>query len=266
MNFACMHAFLALYFRLGLRGFHFLNRWLNHGGPLQVRCSYGTEFLLRPGSYIDDFVISEGYYESEIIEAIKALDWQKFRFWDIGSNIGLHAITVAALFPDAEVIAFEPLPDAYARLLEHQALNGVSITDCNFALMDRAGSQAIFTDSSGFSGQSCLIEANAPTGSVSFKVDCQTAASMVERFGCPHIVKIDVEGAELNVLQGFKEQLQNPDLQVILFEEHADLLDAREQNPVFQLLSSVGFSIAQLQRRERTVHALENFIATRFSL
>ena len=44
---------------------------------------------------------------------------------DVGAHIGLTAITVAELRPDCRVVAFEPLPQAHARLRQNISTNGI---------------------------------------------------------------------------------------------------------------------------------------------
>jgi amino acid adenylation domain-containing protein/FkbM family methyltransferase len=66
------------------------------------------------------------------------------RVFDVGANVGLFALFVAETVPDAEVYAFEPIPQVYQVLRLNLELSGVRATPYNIGLSDRAGS-ATFT-------------------------------------------------------------------------------------------------------------------------
>lgn len=51
-------------------------------------------------------------------------------FIGVGSNIGIYAVTIAQAFPDAEIIAFEPLPTNFLGLKEIVKRNGA--VNCRF--------------------------------------------------------------------------------------------------------------------------------------
>lgn len=75
----------------------------------------------------------------------------------------------------------------------------------------------------------------------------------------PNLIKLDVEGNELAVLQGLGSKISQSDLRAIVFEDGKDL-----DSPVKVFLRQSGFAISKpLQRQQSTSHNLENYIATR---
>jgi hypothetical protein len=126
--------------------------------------------------------------------------------------------------------------------------------------------QLFHTDTSGSEGRSSLF-ANAEHLSESFPVQCRRADSMVkaEELPFPTCVKIDVEGAELAVLQGFGEMLADRRLRVIIFEAD-ETLQQQDESELVSLLNSAGFQLQKLERREQTAHVLANFAAIRIDL
>src|SRR5664279_4940460 len=58
---------------------------------------YGSVFRLRPHDYIDNIVLREGYYESEVLDAMLKTVPANGVLWDVGANFGLHSITLKKL-------------------------------------------------------------------------------------------------------------------------------------------------------------------------
>ena len=100
---------------------------LNGHATLRCRTRYGSVFELEPFSYIDSFIITHGYYEAEVLEALLPWLGEGRPLWDIGANFGLHGITAKRLVPAAEVCCFEPAAPVLARLLRHRALNRADV-------------------------------------------------------------------------------------------------------------------------------------------
>jgi hypothetical protein len=139
--------FLSRWRRRGWRGFHALSARLpssRHNDGLVFETSHGSRFLLNPRAYIDDVILREGYYESEVFEALRPLLRAGEVLWDIGANFGLHAVTAARFAPDVQVVAFEPNPAEHARLLRHRAWNAPAMLTCSLALSDKAGLLPLF--------------------------------------------------------------------------------------------------------------------------
>lgn len=114
--------------RRQMRGGTFLRKLL--GGVRTTRSvtattRFGSVFRLRPTDYIDSHVLREGYYETEVLEALRSDLPLGSVVWDVGANFGLHAVTLKVMRPDVRVICFEPWPDSAARILDHARLNSV---------------------------------------------------------------------------------------------------------------------------------------------
>ena len=102
---------LALFRRRGWRGYPKLLHWLKPPGArreLLTVTRYGSRFYLRPRDGVDTHVLLEGFYESEVLEAVRPVLGPGAVLWVVGANFGLHAITAKFLHPHATVVAFEP--------------------------------------------------------------------------------------------------------------------------------------------------------------
>jgi len=260
--------FLTRFRRQRWRGFNRIHAWLQPGhgrSGLQVRTRYGSQFFLRPGDGVDRHVIEEGFYESEVLEAVRPSLTPGAVLWVVGANFGLHAVTAKCLAPEVTVVAFEPSPPMGARLLENCALNGIEVNLQAYALADAEGVQPFFANASGNPGMSTLHPCPGFAYEQRFAVATATAAVVIERGWAPppDALILDAEGAETEVLRGFGAHLASPRLRRVVFEAPNDFLASRDPAELDARLRAAGLTWQILERRERTAHALSNFVARR---
>lgn len=213
--------------------------------------------MLSPGEYIDHFVLREGYYEEEVLNALMENLKEGDVFWDIGANIGLHGLSVAKLRPDVRVFAFEPNP-AMAQLIRSAAQkNDVSVEVQEIAL-DQQNGEASFFMHRGNAGRSSLHNWESDPSLEQIRVRTARGASLVAEniVPPPNVLKLDVEGNEHFTLLGMVELLESPELHTVVFE------DAKTAaTPSKSLLQEMGFCITGLVRMENTHHNLDNYVA-----
>ena len=231
-----------------------------HGDALIYRTPYGSSFLLDPLFYIDGLVVRQGFYESEVLEALHTRLRPGYVLWDIGTNFGLHAVTLARLVPEAKVFAFEPNPAEHARLLRHRAWNAPHLTTSSLALSDSTGILPLHLGPEGNSGMTTLAPWSQGRYSGTVLVATASGDDLIARgtLPAPHLIKLDVEGHESAVLRGLAHTLASPHCELVVFE---DSMDA--DTPAKTILRAAGFLLAPLVRREQSAHALANFAATK---
>jgi FkbM family methyltransferase len=257
---------LTLYYRQGWRGFSRL--WgilksMGHNPCLQASNKYGVRFYMNPNNYIDSHVLRSGYYESEVLEAILPFLDTGSVFWDIGANFGLHAITAKFLKPQSKVICIEPSPLMLAQLYANCRLNALEIEMVNVALSDSPRFQTLHLVE-GNPGMSTLKPWEKAQYNSKVTCWCDSGDNLVltHLLPQPRVIKIDVEGSELEVLIGLKNILMNSALKAVIFEENVQFL-SQENNKIYEILVKAGFEIKCLNRQEKTQHNLGNFIAIR---
>ena len=257
---------LTSYFRKGWRGsfrlWHLLKRQ-ELKSFVKVRNRYGTKLLLSPLEYIDSFILSSGYYESEVLEALLPFLGHGAVFWDIGANFGLHGLTAKHLKPDTRVICIEPSPVMIARLQTNARLNNVSVEIINAALADSRGFRYLHLalGNAGMTTLKPLENASYPDKVLCW---CDTGDNLVEcnTLPVPTVIKLDVEGSELDVLRGLQNVLSETRLQAVVLEADPKFV-SESDSEVYKILTAAGFKMKVLTRNERTEHHLENFIAVR---
>ena len=165
------------------------------------------------------------------------------RILDCGSNIGVSVLYFKHQWPNARIEAFEPDPNCFAalkRTVEDNELKSVQIH--NVAVAGDAGVMQFFTDSTRpGSLRGSISQTRAREGS-SISVPAVTLSS----FLCDEpadLLKLDVEGAELDVVSELsaKGALQSIDQAVI--EYHHNLFaDKTRLSRFLALLENAGYS------------------------
>ncbi len=126
-------------------------------------------------------------------------------FLDIGANVGAYALFVAGFSgPGARILAVEPQPDVFERLIYNIAQNPfhtVKAVAC--AVADKAGELTLFIDPRN-RGESSLKIVGTNEGA-RIRVPAVTLLDLVRGEGIERIdaIKLDVEGAEDLILEPF---------------------------------------------------------------
>jgi len=233
---------------------------------LRVKTRFGSQFFLTPWDSVDSHVIAEGFYESEVLEAVRPeLACPDAVLWVVGANFGLHAVTAKFLHQTATVVAFEPSPAMGSRLLENCELNGVKVDLHAYALADSNDALPFYANASGNPGMSTLHPGDLLNYDHRFVVATLTAADVIARrlAPAPTAMIVDAEGSELQVLRGLGPLLATPSLRFIVFEAANDFLDGCAATELNSLVTGSGFTLRKLDRKEDTAHSLSNFVATR---
>ena len=171
-------------------------------------------------------------------------------FWDIGANIGFYTLLGAAIVGrTGRVVAFEPEATSRARLFENIARNAFDHVDVKPIALGRERTVLqLETASRASAGVHRLVGAAGP-GLDGERVDVEVwPGDAVRAAGAPvpTAVKIDVEGFELDVLQGMAQTLADPGCRALLVEVHFALLEARGMAygalEVERILADAGFT------------------------
>ena len=177
-----------------------MQRFLRPDGVIRIRARYGGLFSLRIDQYIEGVVIDEGYYESEVFEALRPWFTPGAVFWDIGANIGLHAISAALLYPSIETHAFEPSSETFQRLQHHIDGNQVRVRAWPIALGDTdcAGTLHLATDEN--CGRCTVVPSSDTAGWPTLSIQISRADTLVANGELPaptiaHGVPAIVRGA-----------------------------------------------------------------------
>lgn len=204
---------------------------------------------------------------NESSEGISLLVWRRLAtqasvIIDGGAFAGLYSLLAAAVNPNATVVAFEPLPRAFARLQSNLALNKFVVSAEQIALSDTTGVATLYDLSSEEFAQGASLKHNDRlSDSVLAKTTRLDDYLLSKRIESADLIKLDVEGYELSAMRGLGEYLarHRPS---ILFE----VLDGSLGPPITAFLSTHGYKIFRIDEHRGLFSigdndAFSNFIA-----
>lgn len=148
-----------------------------------------------------------GEYETQETNILKIFARQSQMIMDIGANVGYYVVELSKLMSNsAEMHAFEPVPDSFEQLVQNVELNSISPSvHCNqFALSNSEDDLILFKPKNSGSSATSARNLHPNEGfqeihTVSKTLDNYIASNEIETLD---LLKIDVEGAELFVIQG----------------------------------------------------------------
>jgi FkbM family methyltransferase len=173
-------------------------------------------------------------------------------FYDIGANVGTFSLVAASQAEPPAVYAFEPSFRTYSALCDNILLNrrGDVITPIPLPIASRTEVRT-FRYRTLDAGQSRhqMLDSGATPKRLTQRVLAIRLDDIVATFGLsyPTHIKLDVDGAELEVLQGAASVLRHEALQSLLIE-----IDGELWQPVIDLLAQHGFRIRETFQRKPT--------------
>ena len=135
-------------------------------------------------------------------------------FIDVGANVGSYTILACAAI-GASAYAFEPIPNTYKRLVENMRLNHLeNRVKCVNIGMGSEPASIVFTSNMD-TGNHVLASGEQSDNTIS--VDVSTLDKVLSGES-PAVMKIDVEGYEIPVLEGASEILKRRTLHSLIIE------------------------------------------------
>ncbi|HHL22367.1 MAG TPA: FkbM family methyltransferase [Aliiroseovarius sp.] len=194
------------------------------------------------------------FYEAKELAGLAELFPAGGTFVDIGANVGNHSLYAALFLGAARVIAFEPNPLAYRLLVQNVLVNGLEqVID-----LSRLGVGVGAREEGGYSMERRRRNLGGakmlPGESGKLRV---LPGDILLEGEAPALIKIDVEGMEMAVLEGLKATLRQH-RPVLLVE-----VDNENEAAFMEWAEAAGYDVARTVQRYRlnknhllTPHAL----------
>ncbi len=213
----------------------------------QARSHYGVHMInnIKDATYRFCMVGAYGHF----IESQLKNQKQSFVFIDIGSNQGLFSLIAAQNSNCQRVFALEPNPPTFSFLVGNIKINPNNkkiVPLCG--AIGAAGQQELipFSVAESHSGGANMMQKSGNLGFEALSINPNVMAPYIEKFSNSKIIiKIDVEGAEIIVLNALKSTLFFDSIYEIIIELNDMLYDASHSLKVINTLNQFGFEMVE---------------------
>jgi FkbM family methyltransferase len=202
----------------------FIGKYLGRNMKTAIRTASGAYLAVEPSSLDVYATISAagGLWESRVLDACLSAIRQRDIFYDIGANVGFMSIEIASRYRGSvKVIAFEPILALARSVVRSAQLNGLdNIRVLPIMLGSTIGQGELFIPSHSIHASTVPRE----SGTSVFLCARTTLDELVMSGGLPppSVIKIDVEGSELEVFRG-AERVIAQYAPTIVFEADANM-------------------------------------------
>jgi len=253
-KFPIRHALISSFLEIDVRGFrriaHHLPRLLipaPKGGCI-MKTRYGFWLQIDPvkDKGVERSIYYTGTYEKGALAIMKQLLGKGDFFVDVGANIGLMSIYASKLVgPTGQVRAFKPNPETAGILEENIRLNKINnIENFRYAVGKNPGKALIYDRWDSNRGSASLIKPREDAES--HKVEVITLSEFfrkdIEKEKLPHLIKLDIEGFELEALEGALDLLNSPNAPMLMVEcsENRENTFGNRTDPLYKFLMGLG--------------------------
>lgn len=191
-------------------------------------------------------ILEKEIFSNEIYKIV--INSKKPVILDLGSHIGLSILYFKTIYPNSTIIGFEPNPNIFPILEENIVMNNVTgVTLHNIALDKKEGRKDFYIDSSGnnaFSTAGFTKDAwNKKQSTKLIQVSVKKASTYVLDKDLIDLMKMDIEGAELNVLEELNTSKSLDRVKNIILEYHPIRKNGLKK--IIRILAKNGFKVSQ---------------------
>jgi FkbM family methyltransferase len=233
-------------------------------GPTVIPTTLGFSMLVDPccDPVLETALYYHGIYEEGTLDVMRRVLRPGDTFIDVGANLGLMTLWAARLVgTSGHVHAFEPQPDTYAVLERHLALNGVrNVTPHPLALGAAPGRHTLYERSDVSRGAASMVRPEKAFGQTTVELDTLDHVLEASQIGAVRMLKIDVEGWELEVLRGARRLLAHREAPVLCVES-SRLCPVHEggQADVYDVIRSINdYRVYTLVSLLRMLHEIRS--------
>ncbi len=195
-----------------------------------------------------------GSYEFEkqqlFVKVLESLEANSTIF-DVGANVGFYSMLSATVLPSSNVYAFEPLPRNIDFLRRHIALNKFENIKLIPSAVGSVKGTALFDDSTNPS-----MGALSPDGKTQVEVVCVDDLLSSGFIRVPDLIKMDIEGGEIEALKGMQNMLKNQPPKAIFLSTHGSEI----HDTCCKILTSSGFVLISINDNDELIAVHPQFL------
>jgi FkbM family methyltransferase len=212
----------------------------------------GIKMQLDPYDLVSATILQTGKWEPESVRAVADHLPKNGTFVDVGAHIGYYSLKAAGMVrPNGHVLAIEPNPQTLPKLRGNiQASDASSVSVWPVACAGSESTLQFYAAPRSNTGESSLSKENAsqdgPPTATSVRARPLDAIVKEAKLDRVDVIKIDVEGAEFEVLKGSAQTLADfhPVLIVELVPSQLKSMGT-SVDAVTQFLTSRGYTASR---------------------
>lgn len=244
--------------------------WLLNKGAAVCHIDYcGYRLCYSPGTILIKKIRQGKIFEEKMCKSIVG-ELNKSPepvFLDVGANIGLISLYVAAKTPHVKIFAFEPGPHQNELFNKTIAVNNLGRT-INLSEKVLGNKNGVVTFISHFS-QDCSGDGFIDTGRAGEPIPVEVPITTIDHWwneiGRPRVtvMKIDIEGAELWALEGAVDFLQQAKPTIFMEIEPKNLkVYPYTRDDIFKWLSANDYALYTMDNHLCTEKNWDSFVGT----
>jgi len=205
-----------------------------------------SDFVVFSNDDVGWTLVSDGAFEREELDCLCELIKKDDVCLDIGANIGIYSVIMGKMAPDGKVIAFEPVRLNRCMLELNLALNMVENVQINDFVVSDTVKMIRFSVSTD-SAYSSIVSTKRKSEAKAIDIQSKTLDVLFYETGTKiDVVKLDVEGAELLVLNGaqkiFSDRRYKPRVFLIELNQQNQAVYDYKPEDVVNFMESHGYS------------------------
>ena len=207
---------------------------LKHQGDQNIKVFYTADIKIhykRPYELLHSFneIFYRGIYKfnTEIKNPL---------IIDCGSNIGLSVLYFKSIYPKSHIIAFEPDEENFEILRTNTQVNSFTHLELH--------KKAVWINDGNISFQSKGSEASrilAQPTDTNYNVPSIRLSTMLSNITSVQFLKIDIEGAEYEVIKDCSDQLKKIDN--LFLEYHGKVDETSQLNEILSIISMADYNV-----------------------
>ena len=194
-------------------------------------------FLIHmSGTNCKAFVKTGSSYEDEIITELFTPQENEVVV-DVGAHVGKYTLKAGNLIGSkGKIISLEPNPETYKILVKNIKLNKINAISLQLAVSNKKGKVKFYL--ADYRGKDSIIKDGSELGNL--EVETDTLDNILHSLGLQKVdwIKIDVQGAEVWVLEGVQDTIKNSENLRLVVEIHEE----KYGKPIKEMLKRLNFN------------------------
>ena len=195
------------------------------------------KFVIFNQDYVSNDILIDGYYELKELRLL--VEWlkNKIKFGvvlDVGAYIGNHSLFFSRYFK--KVISYEPNPDSY-ELLKLNVKQKKNVKINNYGLSNKSSFKKFYSYDLNYGGSSVIKNKKIPHRKFYASFRQYDKLKIRDKID---LVKVDVEGDEINVFKGMEKTLNKFSPIVVFESQNKEIINGSSK--VINFLKSKKYS------------------------